>query len=100
MRHRVEIQTVVETRDAHGGVSRTWNTDAIRWASIEPLTGREYFQAAQINSAITHKVIMRDYALTPKQRLVYDSRTFEIQSVKNIVELGAQIEVLCTENAV
>lgn len=72
LRHRVAIQEPVETRDDHGGITRTWNTIATVWASVEPLSGTELYEAQQVQSRVTVRVRMRPYAgLTTKHRLLW-----------------------------
>ena len=68
---RVQIQEPAESRDAHGGVIRTWNTVATRWASIEPLRGQELYQAQQMGAQATVRITMRSYSgLTEMHRIV------------------------------
>lgn len=72
LRHRVEIQEPSDSRDAHGGITRTWNTVATRWARIEPLSGRELFQAQQVEARTRVRITMRPYAaLTETHRIVW-----------------------------
>ena len=72
LRHRVAIQEPVENKDVHGGITRTWRTVDTVWASVEPLSGRELFEAQQINKRVTVRVGMRPYSgLTTKQRLLW-----------------------------
>lgn len=71
LRQRVQIQERAETRDEHGGTEPNWNTIATVWASVEPLRGRELFEAQQLKERTTMRVRMRHYpALTTKHRLV------------------------------
>lgn len=73
MNKRVEIQEPVDSVDLHGGFTRTWNTVATRWASIEPLRGREYIEAQQMQAQATVRVRMRPYSgLTEKHRLIWN----------------------------
>lgn len=99
LRHRVEVQSTTETVDAHGGVVRTWTTDATRWASIEPLRMRESFEAQQIEAKISHRIIMRHYpSLVSSQRILHGARVFNIHSIRNIEERDIMTEVLAMED--
>lgn len=100
LRHRVAIQSSVETND-HGSVTQAWTTQATRWADIRPASGREREVANQQNQETTHIVEMRTpgIAVTSKMRLVYDSRTFEIESVRNPDELGERLLLDCVESS-
>jgi SPP1 family predicted phage head-tail adaptor len=98
LRHRVQIQTFSEARDADGGITPTWTTAATRWASVEPLRGNEFFNASQVKGNVTHRVVMRYYAgLTPTDRIVHDSRNLNIVAVLNPDERNIMTEVLATE---
>ena len=97
LRHRVEIQEAADTSDSHGGGRvGTWNTIAIRWGSVEPLQGRELFEARQVEARVTTRVKMRHYSgLTPKHRLSFDSDNYNITAVLNPDSRNVEVEVLC-----
>lgn len=99
--HRVEIQSFTETRDAYGGVTKTPVTDATVWARVSPLSGREYWQAAQVQSETTHEIEIR-YRTRPeaKQRVLWGSRVFEILSVINPEERNVKLLLMCKETGV
>ncbi len=87
-RHRLEVQSLGETRADDGGIIRGWTTDTTRWAEIKPLQGRELFEQQQVDSRLTHRIEMRYVAgLTSDQRLVEGSRIFNIHSVTNVKEI-------------
>ena len=98
LRHRVSIQQVTEAKDTYGATTRTWATIATAWAAIEPIAGREYFYAQQVASSVSHRVTIRHRTgITPKMRIVHDSRTFEIESVRNLEERDRWLELMCSE---
>ena len=98
LRHKVSIQSATEARDAHGGVTRSWSESASVWASIEPLSGRELSEARQIAAETTHRIRLRYLSsLAPDQRIVHDSRTFEIVSIANVEERNREMVVLAKE---
>ena len=98
LRHHLEVQAATETRDAHGGVTRDWRTVDMRWAAVEPLTGRELFEAQQVQGRATVRVRMRPYGdLTPSHRLKFGDRVLNIDSIQNIDERDREMEVLCVE---
>lgn len=72
MRHRVQVQTLTESRDEFGGkAGDTWADGDIVRAEVEPTGGRELFQNGGVQAQATHRVRMRYRALSPKQRLVW-----------------------------
>ena len=98
LRHRVIIQSSTETADAHGQMIPTWTDEAKVSASVEPLTQRELFQAGQVNSNINHRVLMRHRdGMTTKKRILFGSRTFNIESALNPEERNKELVLLCSE---
>ena len=87
LRHRIAIQSESNVRDAMGGVTKGHSTVTTVWGSIRPISGRELVAAQQVDSRVTHEITIRYYsALDPLHRLLYDSRVFRIESVRNIDE--------------
>src|SRR5512143_2305375 len=67
LRHRVTIEQVAETQDADGAGLETWSTYATVQASIEPISGREYFAAQSTQADVTHRIVLRYMAgIVPK----------------------------------
>jgi SPP1 family predicted phage head-tail adaptor len=100
LRHRVELQRVSVALDSHGDSVETWATLAEVWASIEPLSGREFLQASSTTSDVTVRIIVRgrsDIALTPKDRVLYGTRAFDIRHVVDWGGRGVEWHLMCTE---
>ena len=100
LRHYVTIQRVTVTPDSHGDGVKTWADLANAWASIEPLSGREFLQASQVMSDVTVRIKMRgrsDISLTPKDRVVYGARTFDIRHIVDWQGKGVEWHLMCTE---
>lgn len=98
LRHQVDIQEGTEARDALGGVARTWSTVAIVWAAVEPLRGRELYEAQQVNAQLSHRVTLRYLGtLTTHHRLVHDGRVLNIAAVLDRDERHRTVELMATE---
>lgn len=98
LHHVVHIQHHTVTRDVFGAEVRTWATVATIRASIDPLSGREYFQAAQAQAETTHKLTIRWYeGLTTKHRILFGTRILEIQSVLVPEEKRQWMVLMCKE---
>lgn len=99
MRDLVSIQSRTLTPDTFGGQSPTWTTLATVSANVMPLTSRELWQAAQVQSDATLKVTIRYYAgLTPKHQLLLNGSTvLNIRSVVNPDGRQRFHELLCVE---
>lgn len=83
LRHRITIQTYVETVQDNGEVSRTWSTFAQRWAAWKQERGTEIeTEAEAVEGRITHKFTIRKTdGVTQDMRITYNSRTFNITGV-------------------
>jgi SPP1 family predicted phage head-tail adaptor len=99
LRHRIAIERVTETRDTDGSVIETWSTYATVQASIDPLSGREYFAAQSVQADLTHRIVMRYLSgIVPKMRVKYGSRIFDILSVINVSERNGELQLMCRES--
>jgi len=95
LRHRIQIQSESNARDANGGVIKSWNTVATRWGKIRPLSGRELIAAEQVDSRVTHEITIRYYpGLTSLFRLVHDSRVFNISSPPRDIDERKKVMIL------
>jgi SPP1 family predicted phage head-tail adaptor len=100
-RHLVTIERIAsEPQNSMGETEPNWQTLATASASVEPISGSEYFAAAQTNASVTHRIRMRYISgLTPKMRIVWGDRTFEITLVRNLGEQNRFMEILAFEEA-
>ena len=105
LRHEVDLQRVTVAPDAHGDQTKTWTTLATVRASIEPLSGREFLQAAQVMSDVTVRIKVRgrpDVRLTPKDRVRHvdpnhGERLFDIRHIVDWGGRGKEWDLMCTE---
>jgi len=100
LRHRISLQSITETQNSYGELVQTKSTKpyATVWASVEPLSGREYMDAKQINAELSHKVIIRhNSSVTPEDVVLFGSREFKIDSVINYEERGIYQVLMCKE---
>lgn len=98
LRHRVIIEQPVRERRPDGSYSESWETRVAAWARVEPLTGREFWAAAEVNSQVTHRVTMRYRpGLTTRNRLRFRERTLNIASVLNPDERNQVLQLMCEE---
>ena len=95
---QMKLQAPSIARAADGSETITWTTLATIWAGITSSGGREFWQAKQTNSEVSHLVLIRYRAkISPRYRLVYGSRTFEILSVVNPDEGLTGLRLMCKE---
>ena len=99
LRHKITIQDYTESQNSYGEVTKTWSDYATVWASIEPVRGREFWDSKQINAEITAKITIRYLAgVTPKMRIKYGARIFEIISVINPEERNKDLQLMVKES--
>lgn len=99
LRQRVAIQNFIATRDSFGAEVPAWTDVATVWASVTPVSGKEYFASGQVNAEVSTKITLRYRSgITPKMRAVFEDRTFEIISVLNFEERDIELNLMCKES--
>lgn len=103
---RIQILRNDPTADALGGQADDWREIATVWASKLEISDAERLRASEEGSTVTMRFQIRWSPtvadLDPRDRLVFDGRTFDISAVKEIgrrdgLELtaGARAERVC-----
>lgn|SRR4030065_1640189 len=99
LRNYITIQQPTESQDANLELILTWSTFATVWASIEPLIGREFYAARQVNAELTGKISLRFInGITAKMRVLYDSKTYNIEAVIDVENRHKELILLVKEN--
>lgn len=81
LRHRVTLQSRVDTVDAIGQPSTSWSTTATVWADVRYLTGISAIKAGADTSVGKVSVRLRYQAVNAGQRIVYGTQVFDVQAV-------------------
>lgn len=101
MRWRVQLQSSTAPQDTYGQPNPTWSTVGTYWAHIETLSGRELVNALQKKAETTHRVTIRylgdSTTVSPKMRIVYKTRTFNILWINNVGERNRELDCYCEE---
>lgn len=98
LRHRVTIEKPVKKTDPYGDPYDDWSDHATVWAAIEPLTGREYWGAQQVNSEVTGKIRIRYLpGVDPTMRVKFGTRIFEILAIMNPNERNEETILMVKE---
>lgn len=103
MRHRITIEKPVATVNATGERIAAWTTYGERWASIEPMQGREYFSASQIQSSVNTRIRVRyDAGIneTMRVKFVADRASglthyYDIEAALPIKERRHEMQLMC-----
>ena len=100
LRHLVTIQQPTEVQDTTGQAVKSWGTYVQAWASVEPLSGREFLDAQQINAETKVRIRIRSVSgITEKMRVSWDSRVYNINAILDIQERDREIHLMCSEGA-
>lgn len=83
LRHRVTLQKLGRTRNpVTGGWTEDWvDVDPV-WASIEPLSAREFIAAQASQSEVTARIVIRHRPdVTAAMRILYRGKVYNIHGV-------------------
>ena len=101
LRHRIAIEVESAATDSYGGQLDPWASPRVVarvWARIEPLRGREQLRGMQLESRVTHRVVIRHRSdVGPANRLRFGTRLFNIRAVIDVEERSRWLELLCEE---
>jgi len=83
LRHRVELKQVINEQDNQSGANiETWQTLASVWASIEPLSARDFIAAQAAHNQISARAVIRYRPqITAGMRLIHSSAVYLIEGV-------------------
>ena len=101
LRHRITVQVKTVTRGATGEAVETWADHLTVRASVEPLIGREYYQAMQEQSENKVRFRVRyssamDLINPRDHRISFKSNTYDLESKINVFEQNKEIVLMAT----
>ena len=98
LRKRITIQKKSVTKNSYGEEVITWVTHCQAWAQMEPLSGREFLEARQIQAEGMVRFTLRyQDGIVPEMRVLFGTRTFNIQSAIHVEERRREIQLMCVE---
>lgn len=102
LRHPVQIQRPVDVTDGFGAAGQqNWETIATVWAAIEPASAREFVTAQQMAAEVNTLIRIRYFpGITPKMRVLYGTRWFDIQGIIDVDERHRHLHLVCVERNV
>ena len=103
LRHKITFQSNTETRDSYGGVVNSWATYFTTFASANSVSGGERLGGDKITADRGMEFICRanpSNSVSPQNRISWNSRTFDIESVSNFEERGHFLKITATEREV
>ncbi len=82
LRHWVRIEQFVSSRGSDGVLIEGWELVAETWASIEPLSAREFVAASATQSKVTARITIRYRdGIEPTMRIVHRGNLYNIEGV-------------------
>jgi SPP1 family predicted phage head-tail adaptor len=108
LRHRVEFQAQTTVRDSEGRAVTTWETAALDSGTpldlvpAEVLTGpgREFVESGQKQATTAARIVVRWFpALSPSWRILWDGRTYGIETAETDITGRREWRIRCTEGA-
>ena len=100
LRKRVQWQQRTVTTDSFGQATETWATVANCWASLQPGKGNEKDVADQQRSYSPFDIRVRwpgNISFSPDDRILYGTRTFNIQNINDVDERHRELVVTAVE---
>lgn len=95
---RVTLQAHGITQDANGTPVEGWSDVATVWAAVEPLSGREFFAAAQVQAEQMQRITIRyRTGVTTAMRVTWAGRVFDITAVIDWRERHEALQLMCRE---
>lgn len=103
LRERISIQRRAESQNEFGESRGIWRDLFVTWGSVEPLAGREFFSALQVQSDISIRVTCRYAAVladvSAKDRIKHGATVYDIRSVINVESRNRELQFMCTEHS-
>lgn len=79
LRHKVEFQEPVTSKNTAGEIETTWQHVCHAWASVEPVSAKEFVAASQVQSEVTTRITVRYRAgLTAAMRILFRGQVYDI----------------------
>ena len=98
LRHRLLLQSKIETQDSYGAAIITWTDEATVWGAIEPLSGQEYFSQAQVQAEAKVKMTIRYYdGITTEWRIRNENKYYDIVDVLDHNEIHRMLTIMCRQ---
>ena len=104
LNQRITFQRRTESLDAYREDVGTW-TDLVEVAAgVEPIRGKEFFAALQVQSDITTLIVVRYSSdvsgITAKDRIVHGSDTYDIAGPPiNVNSRNKELHFMCIQHS-
>lgn len=104
LNQRVTFQRRAATVDGYGEQADTWTAIATVAAGVEPISGKEFFTAQQVQSDISTRIVCRYSSevsgVTTADRILHGSVEYDIRSVINVNSRNKELQFMCTVHSI
>lgn len=95
---RITFCRYVETENELGQCVQALEEVKTVWATVEPTTGKEYYDAQKVRNEQTWNIYTRYFIdINTDMKIKYKERLFNIISVINYREGNEMLKIVCTE---
>lgn len=94
LNRRVEVMQRSQVSDGSGGFEDALVLFKKVWSNIQPLSGREFWQAQQAQAEISHKVTIRYMKDVNRTHVLkFNDKEYDIQYIINVDEANRFLEL-------
>ena len=98
LNRRISFVVMIESENEVGDTVQEPQIVKTVWASVAPITGREYVEAKKYQDELTYKITTRYIKdITPDMQIKYGERLFNIKDIIDPFEKHEIIEIMCIE---
>ena len=98
LRRRLIIQQAIESQGPTGEMSVVWSTFATVYGSVEPIRGREFWAAKEIQTEVTTRIRIRYLeGVNPKMQIVDGAKLYWINTVIDPEMRHIELQLMCWE---
>lgn len=98
MNKRITFYQYKESTDAYNRTVQKLQSFKTVWGSVEPTTGKEYYDAQKVRNEQTYKIFTRYNSSFDTNKIIgYKNRKFKIVSMINYGESNELLQFVCTE---
>lgn len=104
LRHLITVQANTTSRDDYGGITNSWATYLTTRSSVNPVSGNQKLSDNKVSNDRSFEFMFRydpsKNPVSPKHRISWDSRTFDIESILEYDERQHFVTVAAVEREV
>jgi SPP1 family predicted phage head-tail adaptor len=102
LRHRITLQNPVRTQNTStGAITLSWEDVVTVWASIKPLSTREFLAAQAAQSKVVGRIVIRYRAgVDATLRAVHNGKIYNIEGVMADADSGLEYLTLTVSEGV